>query len=502
MSQSFVAEPLFSSALKVANIGIADFGEALRKQSVEIAQLDWQPPADGNQLLIDLLKQIYCSADLVEKIDTANQTVIQRIKESKPQIVDISTAGEAMGLPPHTITHAGPPISWERMAGPQKRGVMGAAVFEGWARDFETAEQMIAAGDITLGANHQYHAVGPMTGIISPSMPVFVAKNDAFGNYAFSAFNEGRGNTMWFGVVDDGTLARLGWFRDELGPALKAAIHTYGPFDVFDVIAQGLQMGDECHSRHAACTSLLVRRLVPAMLDAGAAPKTVAAFVRFADANGHFFLNITMAAVKATMDAAHGVPFSTVVTAMSRNGVDFMMRVSGLGDRWLICPVSAMDEAVYYTGYTVADAAGDIGDSAIIETCGLGGMAIASAPTVASWVGGSLADEIATVRAFSTITLDKHDQFRMPPMDMANTPLGIDIRLAVETRTVPFITTGVLHEASPTTGQIGTGIARVPVALFDMALMALAQEWGLTDQHTVSVAEITLEPEEIAYDSR
>jgi hypothetical protein len=195
--------------------------------------------------------------------------------------------------------------------------------------------------------------------------------------------------------------------------------------------------------------------------------------------NNHFFLNFTMAAVKATMDAAHGIPYSTIVTAMSRNGVDFMLRVGGLGDQWLVAPVSPMDEAVYYTGYSVADAAGDIGDSAIIETCGLGGMAIAGAPTIAAFVGGSLADEIAAVQELRTITLSAHQKFSLPTMDSANPPLGIDLRRVVETRIVPFITTGVLHETSPTVGQIGTGVARAPIAVFDQALIALARQWGL-----------------------
>jgi hypothetical protein len=195
------------------------------------------------------------------------------------------------------------------------------------------------------------------------------------------------------------------------------------------------------------------------------------------------------------MDAAHGIPDSTVITAMSRNGVDFMIRVGGLGQHWLVAPVSPMDEAVYYTGYGLEDAAGDIGDSAIIETCGLGGMAIAGAPTIAPFVGGTLADEIATVRDFETITLGHHDKFKLPPMDSANTPLGLDVRKIVETGLVPFITTGVLHETSPTVGQIGTGIARAPFEVFAKALLALAQQFGVAAESEWSEREmIELEP--------
>ena len=473
------APALFSSELQVINAGVAEFAEALRQQAVPVVDLVWQPPAQGDENLVAALKQMYGSQELVERIDAANRKTVQRILDSNPQVVNVVSASEAMGLS-RTILHAGPPISWERMCGPQKRGVLGAIRFEGWADDDETAATLVKNGEVTLSPNHRYGAVGTMTGIISPSMPVLVVQNETFGNYSYATFNEGRGNTLWFGVADEGTMTRLRWIRDEVGPAFQTAIKTHGPLNIFDIVAQGLQMGDECHARSAACTALLIKNLMGSMLEAGVASQTVADIIRFMDNNNHFYLSFTIAGVKATMDAAHGIPYSTVVTAMSRNGVDFMLRIGGLGHRWLIAPVSPMDEAVYYTGYTVEDAAGDIGDSAIIETCGLGGMAIAAAPTIAPFVGGSLADQVATVRTFETIALSKYEKFRLPPMDAANPPVGLDLRKIVETRIVPFITTGVLHETSPTVGQIGTGVARAPIPVFDKALVALAHEWGLS----------------------
>lgn len=475
-----MAEPtLFQSQLSVITAGIGSFAESLRRQSVPVTELDWYPPAEGNEALVEILKAFYSDPVLHQKIEAANREVVRRIADSTPQIIDVAPAGEAMGLAGRTLTHAGPPLAWERMCGPQKRAVMGAIQFEGWAASNEAAAGLVQRGEVRLVPNHAYNAVGPMTGVISPSMPVLVARNETFGNTSYSTFNEGRGNTLWFGLFDEGTLKRLQWIRDTLGPAMKAALRQHGPFDVFDIVAQGLQMGDECHTRSAACTALLVKRLTAPMLEAGVAPATVAEFVRFADGNKHFFLNFTMAAVKCVMDAAHGVPYSTVVTAMSRNGVDFMLRVGGLGDEWLVAPVSRMDEAVYYTGFSVKDAAGDIGDSAIIETCGLGGMAIAGAPTVALFVGGKLADEVAAVESLVDITAARHPKFSLPPMDGQNTPVGVDVRRVVETRTVPFITTGVLHETSPTVGQIGAGVARAPIGIFESALTALAHAWGV-----------------------
>ncbi|MCI0712769.1 MAG: DUF1116 domain-containing protein [Chloroflexi bacterium] len=496
-----IDQTLFASDLRVIAVGVPQFTDALRQQSAAVVHLNWQPPADGDPELVEILKRIYSDSRLMTQIDAANQETIARIQSSAPEIIDVSTAREAMGLPDYTISHAGPPIEWERMAGPQRRAIMGAIQFEGWASNHDEAVALVSSGKIQCYPNHFYNAVAPMTGVISPSMPVLVARNKTYGNYAFSTLNEGRGNTLWFGVFDEGTLRRLQWMRDELGPALKATIQHHGPLDVFDIIAQGLQMGDECHARHTACTALLVKRLVPSMLDAGIPGKTVAEIVRFLDANSHFFLNFTMVGVKATMDAAQGVPYSTIATAMSRNGVDFMLRVGGLGNDWVLSPVSQMDEAVYYIGYTVSDAAGDIGDSAIIETCGLGGMAIAAAPTVAPFVGGRLANEIATMKTLSNITLSRHNKFRIATMDMENTPLGIDVRQAVETRIVPFITTGVLHETNPTVGQIGTGVARVPITIFDHALIALARQWKLDIETTTSVKSIRFNPISVSYAS-
>jgi hypothetical protein len=500
---------LFRTPVRVINLGIQDFANDLRKQSVPVSEVDWHPPAGGNTELVELLKKVYgapkelsaatddggATQALVDRIERANQEAIDRIVRSQPKVVDVAPAADAVELPPYTILHAGPPIGWDRMCGPQKRAVLGAIQFEGWASDGPSAETMIESGKVTLDPTHKFGVVAPMTGIVSPSMPVLVVRNETFGNYGFSTFNEGRGNVLWFGVYDEGTLERLRWIRDTLSYAVKATIQKTGPIDVFDVDAQGLQMGDECHARSAACTNILIKSLALGMIEADLNSDVIASVIRFMADNSHFFLNFTMAAAKATMDAAHGIPYSTVVTAISRNGVDCMIRVSGLGENWLVAPVTKMNEALYYTGFSVSDAAGDIGDSAIIETCGLGGMAIPAAPSMAVFVGGSLSDEIAAVRDLRQITVATHPKFTLPTMGFEQTPLGIDVRRVVETRVVPFITTGVLHETSSTTGQIGTGVAHIPIEVFDQALVALAREWNLSlssSQQSIPVSAIKL----------
>ncbi len=489
---------IFQNDLRVINSGLHLFSEAMQKQDVPVVEIDWQPPADGKSNLIEILKTINCTHNLIERINNANQTVIERIQNANPQIVDVIPAKEAMKLPTYTILHSGPPISWERICGPQERAVLGAIQFEGWAKNKNEAIKLVEKGKITLSPCHKYNAVGPMTGIISPSMPVLVARNDGYGNCAFSTFNEGRGNTLWFGIFDEATLVRLKWIQETLGPAMKAAINKYGPINVFEIVEQGIQMGDECHARHVASTALLLKRLIPAMIESRISRKTVSSVTRFMGENSHFFLNFTLAAVKVTMDSAHNVPYSTIVTAMSRNGVDFMLRVAGLGDNWLVSPVSAMENAVYFTGFSVENAAGDIGDSAIIETCGLGGMAIGSAPSAVGFVGGTFSDAKAAIQKLDTITTARHNRFRMPGMDSRNTPLGIDLRRVVETRIAPFITTGVLHETSRTVGQIGTGVADAPVALFDQALITLAKKWGIKTQSSSLMQTIHIETEKVA----
>ena len=68
-----------------------------------------------------------------------------------------------------------------------------------------------------------------------------------------------------------------------------------------------------------------------------------------------------------------------VVTAMARNGTDFGIQVSGTGDRWFTGPANT-PEGLYLGAYGPDDANPDIGDSAITETAGIGGFAMAAAP--------------------------------------------------------------------------------------------------------------------------
>jgi len=450
----------------VVNVGLEGFAKELAGQGAQVVQVDWRPPAQGDPELIDLLSRLY-----TPEVEAANRETVKRMTESRPVWVDVETAIKAIpGMEPGFVLHSGPPIDFYDMCDPQQRAVEAACVFEGWVAGRDELTAKLGSGAIKLAPNYEFGSVGAMCGVISPSMPVIVVQDAVHGNRAWSTFNEGKGNVIWMGAYDQGTITRLCWMRDVLAPAIKAALKLAPEgIDIFKLVSEGIQMGDEVHARSAACTLLLLRRLTPLLLAGDADRATVAKIFDFIAGNNHSFLGLTMAACKTAADAAHGVPRSTVVTAMSRNGVDFALRVGGAGDAWFIAKTAPMDEAIYYSGYGPEDAAGDIGDSAIVETAGLGGMIIGAAPSISSFVGGSTAHARASMAAMQSICAGSNPAFATAATDFTPAPTGIDLRKVVRLGLTPIIDTGVLHKASGV-GQIGTGIARAPMDVFVRAL--------------------------------
>lgn len=412
----------------------------------------------------------------VHPVDEANARALERMLQGEPKLVDVVPAGEVIdGLAEHTLLHAGPPIEWDRMCGPMRGAVAGAIVYEGWARDLEAAFEMAASGAIGLAPNHHYDTVGPMTGITTRSMPVFVVENTRFGNRAYCTINEGLGKVMRFGGNDASVIARLEWLRDELAPLLATALAHRGPIDLKSVVARGLTMGDEMHQRNAACSSIFLREIAPAMACASADQEALSEAFTFLAGNDQFFLNVAMAMGKAITDPVMGIPGSTVVTAMSRNGADFGLRVSATGERWFTAPVE-MPEGLYFPGFSEHDANPDMGDSTILETVGLGGFAMAASPAVAGFVGaGSPSDAATFTAAMGEITVGRNPEWSIPALDFAGVPTAIDIRLVVETGVVPTINTGIAHR-EPGVGQVGAGVVRAPPACFEQAVKAVARE--------------------------
>ncbi len=464
---------LLAGPVRVVNLGLASFARDLAAHGTAVAQVDWSPPAGGKHEL--LLALAVLEKDSVEK---ANQAALEKILAAEPVLADVRRAGELIpeldGA--RLMLHAGPPIEWGRMCGPLKGAVCGAIVFEGWAPDLAAAEKLAAAGGVQFVPNHHFGAVGPMTGITTRSMPLLVVENRAFGNRAMCALNEGLGKVMRFGGNDAEVLARLAWLRDEFGPLLGAAIRT-APVPLDPLIARGLAMGDEMHQRNVACSSLLLRALSAALARAASDFQALARAFEFMSGNDQFFLNVGMAMGKSILDPARGIAGSTLVTAMSRNGTDFGIRVAALGDTWFTAPVE-MPQGMYFPGYSAADANPDMGDSTILESVGLGAFAMAAAPAVAGFVGaGGFADAVGYTRAMSEITAGRSSKWLIPALEFAGTPTGIDVRRVVETGIAPAINTGIAHRL-PGVGQVGAGIARAPLACFEQALTALAQHAG------------------------
>jgi hypothetical protein len=384
-----------------------------------------------------------------------------------PAVEAIPALGEG-----RTILHAGPPIEWERMCGPLRGAICGAIVFEGWASDLATAEKMASGGCVQFHPNHHFDAVGPMTGLTTRSMPVMVVENRKFGNRAFCAINEGLGKVMRFGGNDAEVLKRLAWLRGVLGPALAKAVRARDGVPLKPLIARGLSMGDEMHQRNVGCTGLFLREIAPWLSRTSDDGVHLTEALAFIAGNDQFFLNIAMALGKAMTDPARNVARSSIVTAMCRNGTDFGIRVSGTGDAWFTAPVE-MPVGLYFAGFSAADANPDIGDSAIVETIGLGGFAMAAAPAVVGFVGaGSSADAAVFTQTMREITTAQNLEWTIPALDFSGVATGIDVRLVAETGIAPVINTGIAHK-QPGVGQVGAGVVRAPIACFTQALRAL-----------------------------
>ncbi len=478
MSETRFVDPvldLFKGELKVVNLGLESFAENLRAKGAAAVQVRWKPPAGGDTAMIAALDRLAAGAAV--DVEAANLEAVSRILKGKPTLVDVGVALEVIpGMTKTTILHAGPPITWERMCGPVRGAVIGGLIYEGLARNREEAEALAASGRIRFDPCHHHGAVGPMAGVVTASMPVWVLENAAFGNRAYATFNEGLGKVLRYGAFSEEVLARLKWIETDLAPIMKRALALHGPLDMKNIIAQILQMGDEGHNRNRAGTSLIIREFAPFLVRLGEDPEKIVKVLNFMNGNDHFFLNLSMPACKCTVDAARGIEGSSVIIAMARNGTDFGIQVSGLGDRWFTGPAS-MVEGLYLPGYGPKDAAPDLGDSVITETAGIGGFAMAAAPAIVQFVGGTPEDALAVTRRMYEITVTENDVYRIPALDFRGTPTGIDLRKVVETGILPAINTGIAHKDAGV-GQVGAGLVKPPENCFKDALAAFAEAYA------------------------
>jgi hypothetical protein len=458
---------LLGRPIAVANAGVDLFADELERQGVRVDRVEWRPPEPGSE---EALARLALEAEAIAR---ANDEAVERIESAQPHLVGVGTARDLLpDVSDRTILHAGPPIEWKDMSGPLRGAVIGAAVYEGLASDREDAERRAAAGEFEFGPCHERGAVGPMAGVVSPSMPMCVIENSAHGNRAFCTFNEGLGKVLRYGANNDEVLARLAWIRDVLARVFSKALDRIEPIDLRAMTAQALQMGDEGHNRNRAGTSLLLRELLPALIELDEPSADTAAVARFIAGNDHFFLNLTMPASKACADAARDIDRSSIVVAMARNGTEFGIRLSGTGDRWFTGP-SGMIDGLYLPGFGPEDANPDIGDSTITETVGLGGFAMAAAPAIVRVVGGGAEDALEATRAMYDISWSESRSYQIPSLGFRGTPFGIDVREVVHTRVLPFVNTGIAHR-EPGVGQIGAGVVKPPMEAFVKAVRALA----------------------------
>ena len=409
-------------------------------------------------------------------IDDVNQAAVARLHAAEPVLEDVRPAREVLAsLSPTVVLHAGPPVRWDDMCAPLRGALLGGLRLEGRVQTDEDGMRLIASGEVTLGQTHDHGAVGPMTGVVTPSMPVFVVRNRAAGNVAYCTLNEGIGKALRFGAADTAVLDRLRWFATTLGPVLGAAVRRAGGVELRGVIARAFTMGDELHQRNIAATSLFLRALAPHLVHSGAHQDTLAQVFEFLASNDQFFLNIAMAAAKASADSVGTIPRCTLVTAMARNGTTFGIRVSATGARWFTAP-APVPRGLLFPGFTEADCNRDIGDSAITETVGWGGCAMAAAPAVVEFTGaGSVQRAVALTREMGEITVSRSPHYRIPALEFEGVPTGIDVRRVVATGITPIINTGIAHRRAGI-GQVGAGTVRAPLEAFQEALRVLVGE--------------------------
>jgi len=459
------------SSLRIVTAGLDLMADALDAQGADVQTIDWRPCAGGDPDEVATLTAAYGDP----RIAVANERAIARLQEARPMIVGAGAAGDLIpGLEGRMVLHAGPPVEWGLMCAPQRNAVCGACVLEGWAATLDGAAALVERGEVRLATAHSLNAAGAMCGVISPSMACWAARDEVGGGVGYSPMNDGPGDAFWLGVGSPEAIRRQRTMAEMVAPGFAAALRADGPIDAFGLCAQGIAMGDDCHMRHQATTMVLLRQVLPAMAER--APQSVLPTARLLAANGHFALTVTIADARAALAGIQGTPASSVVVFISRNGTDAAVQIAGLPDRWFTAPAPLVGDPLYRPGFSDEDAAPDIGDSALVECCGLGAAASAASPGVAAFLGGGLADAVERTRQMGDICLARSERLRIPTLDGEGTPLGVDARACVDLSSTPLINTGILHRIDG--GQIGAGIARTPLEPIRNALSALVDELG------------------------
>ncbi|EQA5754691.1 DUF1116 domain-containing protein [Escherichia coli] len=418
-----MSQSLFSQPLNVINVGIAMFSDDLKKQHVEVTQLDWTPPGQGNMQVVQALDNI-ADSPLADKITAANQQALERIIQSHPVLIGFDQAINVVpGMTPKTILHAGPPVTWEKMCGAMKGAVTGALVFEGLAKDLDEAAELAASGEITFSPCHEHDCVGSMAGVTSASMFMHIVKNKTYGNVAYTNMSEQMAKILRMGANDQSVIDRLNWMRDVQGPMLRDAMKIIGEIDLRLMLAQALHMGDECHNRNNAGTTLLIQALTPGIIQAGYSVEQQREVFEFVASSDYF-------------------------------------------------------SGPMFAGYKPEDSGLDIGDSAITETYGIGGFAMATAPAIVALVGGTVEEAIDFSRQMREITLGENPNVTIPLLGFMGVPSAIDITRVGSSGILPVINTAIAHKDAGV-GMIGAGIVHPPFACFEKAIFGWCERYGV-----------------------
>ena len=454
--------------VSVVNVGLSLFADAIREQGAPVISVDWRVPAGGQPAAVAALSRLY--GIHAERIEAANAEVLRRLDQGTPLLTGVTTVAAAVpGLPDLTLLHCGPAIGYADAPDPLRRSMQAAAVAEGWAASLEQAHGLLSQGEIRLVPANAHRVVVPMATALGASAPLYAVVNEAGGTTGYAPISQGPGEVAWFGCASEASVARLVFLRDVAAPVIGRILERTGPLDVLALAAQAVAMGDDVHVRTQAATNLLIREWLPYLTELGG-PDSVA-FARFLAGNHLFFLTLAMAAARSLTEWAAQVRDSSIVTTMARNGTTFGIRLAG-SDHWFVTEAPEVGHALYYPGQGPQTSARDIGDSAVLELSGLGAAAAAGSPAVAQLLGGQLREAADLTERLTAVCAGRSSRFKIPVLDNAGTPLGVDVRKVVELGLTPSVTTGILNRSAGT-GQVGAGVAEAPLACFADALADL-----------------------------
>lgn len=404
-------------------------------------------------------------------MNEADKIAFEKLIGARPVLDGCKTAGEAIpGFRKNLILHSGPPVEYGNMRGPHRMGVVGAAIFEGLAKDEKEAVGMIESGEIELGCANDYNSGGPGAGITSYSMAVLTVTEANSGTRAAAAPIEGAqgGGLGGWGVYNKEVGENLRRIAGTYAPLLDQALKAAGGVRVAELFADGLLMGDEEHTRQAATDKQFLSRLIEPLMDCNLSDTERLTLLRWLNSCRRFVHHVGCASAVASLKSAANVPGATMVTAMCGNGYEFGIKVSGRGERWHVAPAPTFQGRCFNPADSLADAAPWLGDSSNVEGWGLGGLAAAAGLALLAERSETPADGVAQCAEMAKICYGRNPLFRIPLLSEGCAPAGILPELVVETGIAPKMHGGILSRV--TGGQIGVGYARTPLACFEEAL--------------------------------